>query len=80
MKGVHKLQKENSRDAQGTNGQPMIHATAALLWSATGRIHNLQAPKLRLEDPRESELPNEWYGKCHVACKDKHTCIDKSEL
>ena len=26
------------------------------------------------------KLLNEWCGKCQVACIDKHTCIDKSEL
>ena len=45
------LQKENSRDALGawkdraSNGLLEIHATAALLRSATGRIHKLQAPR-----------------------------------
>ena len=57
------LQKGNSRGTQGAwkdgvpDGLLKIHATAALLWSATGRIHMLQAPKPGHEDPEESELP-----------------------
>ena len=39
------------------DGLPMIHATAAHLRSATGRIHKLQAPGPGHEDPGESELP-----------------------
>ena len=39
------------------NGLLEIHATAALLWLATGRIHMLQAPKPGHEDPEELELP-----------------------
>ena len=60
------LQKENSRDAQGawkdraSDGLLEIHAIAALLKSATGRIHTLQALGPEHEDPRESELPSEW--------------------
>jgi len=59
------LQKENSRDAQGAwkdgalDGLPMIHASAAYLWSASGRIYKLQAPRPRHEDSGESELPDE---------------------
>ena len=37
-----------------------IHATAALLRSATEKIHTLQALRLGHEDPDESELPSEW--------------------
>jgi len=55
-----------------------IHATAALLWSSTGRIHTLQAPKPGHEDPEESELPGEWWCKSQMASMDKHMCIDKS--
>jgi len=53
----------------------MIHAFVA----ASGRIHKLQAAKCGHEDPGESEFPNEWCCECQVACKDKHTCIDKFE-
>ena len=60
------LQKENSRDAQGAwkdrtpDGLLVIHASAAPLWSATGRIHKLQSLRPEHEDPGESELPSEW--------------------
>ena len=56
-KGAHELQKENSRDEQGTwrdrasDGLPMIHTTDALLWLVTGRIHKLQASRPKHEDP-----------------------------
>jgi len=84
-KGTHELQKENSRDAQGawkdrdSNGLPMIHATTALLWLETRRIHKLQILRSEHEDPGESELPNEWWCECQMACRDKHMCIDKSK-
>ena len=42
------------------DGLPEIYATAALLRSATGRIHTLQALRPEYEDPEESELPSEW--------------------
>ena len=60
-KGVHELQKENSRDEQGawkdwaSDSLPMIYATVVHLWSATRRIHKLQTPGSGHEDPRESE-------------------------
>jgi len=57
----------------------MINASAAHLWSATERIHKLQAPRSGHADPGKSELPNEWCGKGQVACIDMHTCIDKFE-
>ena len=57
----------------------MIHAFAAPLWSATGK-KKLQALISGHEDPGESELSNEWYSECQVAYKNKHMCIDKSEL
>jgi len=60
------LQKKNSRDAQGAwkdralDGLLGIHASTTPLWSATGRIHMLQTPRLGHEDLGESELPGEW--------------------
>jgi len=42
------------------DGLPEIHATAALLRSATGKIHTLQALRPGHEDPKESELPSKW--------------------
>jgi len=60
---AHKLQKKNSRDEHGawknraSDGLLMVHATAALPWSATGRIHKLQAPGSGHKDPGESETP-----------------------
>ena len=76
--------QENSRAEQeawkdeAQDGLLEIHATAAPLWSATGRIHTLQAPRPGHEDPEESELPGEWWCESQVASIDKHTCIDKS--
>ena len=61
------------------NGLLEIHATAAPLWSATGRIHTLQAPKLGHEDPEELELPDEWWCESQMASMDKHMYIDKSK-
>jgi len=58
--------RKNSRAEQGVwkdgalDGLPEIHATAALLRSATGRIHMLQALRPRHEDPEKSELLSEW--------------------
>ena len=43
-----------------SDGLLEIHTTAAPLWSATGRIHKLQALRPGHEDLGESELP----GKC----------------
>ena len=63
-----------------SDGLPMIHASVAHLWSATRRIHKLQALKSGHADLGESELPNEWCGECQVACRNKHACINKSEL
>ena len=40
---------------------------------------NPQAPRAEHAGSGESELPNEWCGECQVACRDKHTCIDKSK-
>jgi len=68
-KDAHELQKENSRDEQeawrdrASDGLLIIHATTALLWSATGRIHKLQAPESEHEDPGESETPQQlvWW-------------------
>jgi len=83
--GAHELQQENSRVEQGAwkdnalDGLLMIHATAAPLWSATGRIHKLQVSKSRHEDSGESELPYKWWCECQLACRDKHMCIDKSK-
>jgi len=63
IKDAHELQKRNLRDEQGTWGDkvsdsmPMTHATAALLWSATGRIHKLQILGYGHEDSGESETP-----------------------
>ena len=51
---------EPSRGAwkdEALDGVLEIHATAALLWSATGRIHTLQAPKPRHEDPGSQNSP-----------------------
>ena len=51
---------EPSRGAwkdMASDGLLEIHATAALLRPATGRIHTLQAPGPGHEDPGESELP-----------------------
>jgi len=82
-KGAHELQHENSRDEQGTwkdrvsDGLPMIHTFAAPLWSASKRIHKLQVSESGHEDPGESELPNEWWCKCQMVCRDKHMSIDK---
>jgi len=42
-------------------------STSSKLWDLDMRIQGSQ------------KLPNEWCGECHVACRDKHTCIDKSE-
>jgi len=40
---------------------------------------NPQALRSGHKNLGESELPNEWCGKCQVACSDKHACIDKFE-
>ena len=77
------LQKENSGGTQGAwkdrapDGLLKIHATAALLWSATEGIHTLQAPKPGHEDPGESDgnSPGEWWSKSQVASQDEHKCI-----
>ena len=84
-KGHSQVTKENSRGEQGAwkneapDGLLMIHSSAALLWSATRRIHKLQAPGSGRADPGESELPNEWWGESQVAYRDIQTCMDKSE-
>ena len=85
---VQKVAQSHNRKTQEPNkgawkdgaldGLLEIHATAAPLWSATGRIHKLQAPKPGHEDPEESELPDEWWCESQMASIDKHTCIDKS--
>ena len=67
-KGGSESQQENSRAEQeawkdrALNGLLEIHATAALLWSATEipqipSSDMLQAPGPGHEDPEESELP-----------------------
>ena len=64
-KEAHELQKEYSRDKQrawkknALDGLPRIHTSAAHLWSATERIHKLQAPESGHEDPGDSEAP-QW--------------------
>jgi len=84
-KGSHESQRENSRAEQGdwkdrvSDDLPMIHASVANLWSATERIHKLQAPRSRHVNLGEAELSNEWCGECQVACIGKHTYIDKSK-
>ena len=78
-KGAHELQKENLRDEQGgwrdriSDDLPMLHATAALLWSTTGRIYKLQTLRSEHEDPGESEtlqrvvwrMPSGVQGQAH---------------
>ena len=73
--------RETSRGLEGwaLDGLPMIHASAVHLWLTSGRIYKLRVSRAGHEDPGESELPNEWYGECYVACMNKHSCIDKSE-
>ena len=62
-------------------GLSLIHyASATPLWLTTGRIHKLQTLGSQHEDPRESELHNEWWFECQMACVDRHMCIDKSKL
>ena len=83
-KCAHESKKENSRAEQGTwkdrtsDGLSMIHASTAHLWSATGRIHKLQAPRSKYADSGNQKLSNEWCDECQVACIIRHTCIDKS--
>jgi len=63
-KSHNKKTLEPSRGAwkdRASDGLPVIHSSAAPLWSATGRIYTLQAPKPEHEDPGESELPGEWW-------------------
>ena len=65
-----RVTKENLESREGSwkdrvsDGLPMIHALAAHLWSATGIIYKLQAPRSGHEDPGELELPNEWCSEC----------------
>ena len=81
----NELYKRRSRDTKKklenrtSDSLPMIHASAAHLWLAIGRIHKFQAPRSGHKVPRESELPNEWCDECQVACRDKHMCVDKSK-
>ena len=49
-----------------SNQQPE-GSTSSKLWNLDMRIQESLNP------------PNEWCDKCQVACKDKHTCIDKSK-
>ena len=84
-KDAHELQKENSRDEQGARknrlqtGQPLVHdAIAAQLWPlGSPSLSNLQDLNMQIQGSQK--LPNEWCGECHVACRDKHMCIDKFE-
>ena len=61
QKVLTSLLKGNSRGTHGawkdeaSDGLLEIHATAALLWSATEGIHTLQAPWPGHEDPGESD-------------------------
>ena len=85
QKELMSYRRKNSRDEQGawkyraSDGMSLIHAFTTYLWSATGRIHKLQSSEIWLWGPEESKLPNEWCGECQVACRDMHTCIDKSK-
>ena len=78
-KGAHefregKLERHaGGLEGRASDGQPMIHATTALLWSESGRAHKFKAPKSGHEDPGESELPNVGWCECQMACNDKHT-------
>ena len=62
-----------------SDGLLEIHVTAAPLWSATGRIHMLQAPKPGHEDPEDSELPRRVVRQKPDGVQDKYKCIDKTE-
>ena len=59
-KGAQELQKENSRDEQRArmdrvlDGLPMIHASAAHLWSATERIHKLRDLNMQVQKSQNS--------------------------
>ena len=62
-KGAHEFTEEKLERCAGAwkdralDGLLGIHATAAPLWSATGRIHKLQALRSEHEDSGESETP-----------------------
>ena len=61
------------------DGLLVIHAIAAPLWSATGRIRKLQAPRPGHEDPGESELPAS--GDANAKWRAKiSTCVSKIQV
>jgi len=84
-KRCSRVTKEMSRDKQEAwkkrtrDGLLEIHAFTVPLWSATQRIHKLQAPGYGRADPGKSELSNEWWGESQVAYIGKHVCFNKSE-
>jgi len=85
-------QKEDSRDAQGAwkvralDGLLEIHTTATPLRSATGRIHKLQALRLRHEDLGKSDslassdANAKWRAKinAHVSINPNHKHVLKT--
>ena len=85
-KGAHELHKENSRDEQGalrdrsSDGLLMIHASAAPPDQQPGEFIDSKLQDLDMRIQGSQKLPNEWCGECQVACRNKHTCINKSEL
>ena len=82
-KGAHEFTKGKlERHAWGLEGQGFRRFADDQCYCCATLISNWekpQAPRPGHENLGESELPNEWYGECQVACKDKHTCVDKSE-
>ena len=44
-----------------------------------GESTNFKLYDLDMQIQESQKLPNEWCDECQVACRNKHTCIDKSE-
>ena len=73
-KEAHESQRKNSRAEQGAwkdgtpDGRPMIHASAAHLWSAAERIHKLQVSGSEHANLGESETPQRvaWWMPWHA--------------
>jgi len=84
IKDAHELQKKNSRDGQGPGRKGLWRSTTdpwryRCVTMITKKSTTVQAQRSEHTGPWESELPNKWYDECQVACRDKHTCIDKFE-
>jgi len=80
-----RVTKENSRDEHGVlkdgapDGLSKIHSSAALSDQQPKESTSSKLWDLNMQVQGNQKLSNEWCGECQVVCRDKYTCINKSE-